>query len=70
MNNREVILHVQGGGRHACPPRCPATLHRVMLDCWKEDPAARPTFASLKHQMEDFFSDTAAQLYNEADRLE
>ena len=29
------------------PPRCPAALHRLMLQCWERRRSARPRFADI-----------------------
>ena len=56
MTNAEVLEKIQTGYRMGCPPNCPQRLHDVMTDCWKEDPASRPTFETLQWQLEEFFT--------------
>ena len=56
MTNAEVLEKIQSGYRMGCPPGCPKHLHEVMLDCWREDPATRPTFETLQWQLEEFFT--------------
>jgi len=44
------IDQLQAGRRLKCTEFCPQNLYtRVMLNCWLQDPAARPTFTQLKH---------------------
>ena len=55
MTNDQVLEALQQGYRMPHPMGCPETLHMIMLDCWREDPDSRPTFETLKWQLEDFF---------------
>ena len=55
MTNAEVLEKIQTGYRMGCPQNCPKQLHDIMLDCWREDPANRPTFETLQWQLEEFF---------------
>ena len=55
MTNAEVLEKIQTGYRMGCPPNCPKQLHDIMLDCWREEPANRPTFETLQWQLEEFF---------------
>ena len=55
MTNTEVLEKIQTGCRMGCPPNCPKQLHDVMLNCWREEPANRPTFETLQWQLEEFF---------------
>ena len=56
MTNAEVLEKIQTGYRMGCPPQCPKQLHDFMLDCWREEPANRPTFETLQWQLEEFFT--------------
>ena len=56
MTNAEVLEKIQTGYRMGCPPHCPKQLHDFMLDCWREEPANRPTFETLQWQLEEFFT--------------
>ncbi|XP_057254421.1 ephrin type-B receptor 4-like [Pezoporus wallicus] len=47
MSNQDVIRAIEHGYRLPRPPRCPPALHRLMLDCWRRDPRARPRFPAL-----------------------
>ena len=56
MTNAEVLERIQQGYRMGCPPGCPKQLHDIMLECWREEPAGRPTFETLQWQLEEFFT--------------
>lgn len=43
---------VQKGLRPAMPPGTPQPLVHVMNQCWVREPEARPSFESLKEQLE------------------
>ena len=56
MTNAQVLEDLQEGYRMPRPMGCPDKLYDVMLDCWKEEPASRPTFETLQWQLEEFFT--------------
>jgi fyn-related kinase len=58
MNNIEVLEKVQQGYRMPQPLDCgcPEKLYEMMLNCWREDPNDRPTFATLQRELEEFFT--------------
>lgn len=68
MTNAEVLQQVDRGYRMPPPPGTPELLYQIMLDCWKGQPADRPTFESLQYRLEDFFVNADGQ-YNEADNV-
>ena len=55
MMNEQVLEQLLQGYRTPHPPGCPDKLYDIMLDCWREEPANRPTFESLSWQLEEFF---------------
>uniref|UniRef100_A0A4W4GK58 Tyrosine-protein kinase n=2 Tax=Electrophorus electricus TaxID=8005 RepID=A0A4W4GK58_ELEEL len=61
MNNREVLEQVERGYRMPCPQGCPASLHELMLQCWRKDPDERHTFEYLQGFLEDYFTATEPQ---------
>ena len=56
MNNAQVLEQIQQGYRMPRPMGCPDKLYDIMLDCWREEPANRPTFETLQWQLEEFFT--------------
>ncbi|XP_051729806.1 tyrosine-protein kinase Fgr isoform X4 [Ctenopharyngodon idella] len=61
MNNREVLEQVERGYRMPVPQGCPASLHELMLQCWRKDPDERHTFEYLQSFLEDYFTATEPQ---------
>lgn len=61
MNNREVLEQVERGYRMPCPQGCPASLHELMLQCWRKDADERHTFEYLQGFLEDYFTATEPQ---------
>merc|ERR1711935_1327124 len=47
MTNAAVISQVQGGYRAEQPKLCTDGLYRILLECWAENPADRPSFLEL-----------------------
>ncbi|XP_014899766.1 proto-oncogene tyrosine-protein kinase Src isoform X3 [Poecilia latipinna] len=68
MVNREVLDQVERGYRMPCPTECPASLHELMLNCWRKEPEERPTFEYLQGFLEDYFTSTEPQ-YQPGDNL-
>ena len=56
MTNEEVLEALRQGYRMPRPMGCPDKLYNIMLDCWREEPDNRPTFATLQCQLEEFFT--------------
>lgn len=52
MTNQEVMMEVRRSYRMPCPHRCPKELYKIMTDCWQEEPAKRPNFATLHIQLQ------------------
>ncbi|KAF7653826.1 hypothetical protein LDENG_00078040 [Lucifuga dentata] len=61
MNNREVLEQVERGYRMPCALGCPASLHELMLQCWRREPDERHTFEYLQSFLEDYFTATEPQ---------
>eukprot|EP00042_Codosiga_hollandica_P050868 m.616871 g.616871 ORF g.616871 m.616871 type:complete len:629 (-) comp58172_c0_seq7:292-2178(-) len=68
MSNKEVVEALEKDYRMPCPPGCPPNLHAIMLECWRNDPADRPTFESLQFRLEDFFHSEVAN-YTDVQKL-
>ena len=67
MNGAQVLDALQTGYRMPCPMGCPEQLYEIMRECWKDDPASRPTFVALQLKLEEFFTTNSGLQYREAD---
>ena len=47
MTNKAIQQMLTNGERLAKPTNASDAIYQIMLDCWKEDPAGRPSFAQL-----------------------
>ena len=56
ISNTELMKQLQDGYRAPCPENCEEKLYDTILSCWRERPDNRPTFETLRWQMEDYFS--------------
>ena len=52
----EVLEALQQGYHMPRPQGSPDKLHKIMMDCWQEDPASRPSFQSLQWELEKFYT--------------
>ncbi|KAF3833825.1 hypothetical protein F7725_025029 [Dissostichus mawsoni] len=68
MNNREVLEQVERGYRMPCAPGSPASLHELMVQCWRREADERHTFEYLQSFLEDYFTATEPQ-YQPGDNL-
>ena len=57
MDNAQVIVKLRSDYRMPCPADCPETLYEIMTECWTSDPPSRPTFETVLHKLENFFTD-------------
>ena len=55
MANTEVLKALQRGYRMPQPNDCPELLYEIMMECWRNNAASRPTFETLRWKLEDFF---------------
>ena len=55
MTNTQVLGQLQQGYRMPRPMSCPDKLYDIMLNCWREEPECRPTFETLRWQLEELF---------------
>jgi len=53
-SGREIFAMLNSGNRLPCPPFATPEIYAIMMDCWKEESALRPTF----QQLEIFFRDS------------
>ncbi|XP_018654643.1 putative receptor Tyrosine Kinase [Schistosoma mansoni] len=54
IETANVKDHVLAGGRLPQPDICTLELYQVMLNCWNENPDARPNFVELYNMFKDF----------------
>ncbi|XP_030802337.1 tyrosine-protein kinase Mer isoform X1 [Camarhynchus parvulus] len=52
VQNHEIYEYLFHGQRLKKPEDCLDELYEIMSECWRADPAARPTFSQLKVQLE------------------
>ena len=65
MNNGQVLESVERGYRMPPPNGCPDPLYQIMLRCWRSEPEDRPTFETLKAELEDMYVSAAEGSYKE-----
>uniref|UniRef100_A0A8D2MK05 Tyrosine-protein kinase Mer n=1 Tax=Zonotrichia albicollis TaxID=44394 RepID=A0A8D2MK05_ZONAL len=52
VQNHEIYEYLYHGQRLKKPEDCLDELYEIMSECWRADPATRPTFSQLKVQLE------------------
>ncbi|XP_063689939.1 tyrosine-protein kinase SRK2-like isoform X2 [Bolinopsis microptera] len=62
-NNKEVLDMLETEARMEKPNNCPDAYYGLMMTCHKQDPNDRPTFETLKFQLEDYFFGTTDREY-------
>jgi hypothetical protein len=50
------------GGRLAKLPECPDRVYELMKQCWKQEPAERPSFGDILEVLEGFQSELQGEL--------
>ncbi len=50
------------------PENCPEELQEVMMKCWKEQPADRPSFAELVAELQEFFRVHHSEISNDKEK--
>ncbi|XP_041987041.1 tyrosine-protein kinase Abl isoform X2 [Aricia agestis] len=55
----DVYHRLEKGYRMECPPGCPAAVYELMRGCWQWNPADRPTFREIHHELEHMFQDNS-----------
>lgn len=58
-SNRALTLLLKDGVRLERPNNCSTEIYNVMLECWNENPNARPKFCSLRVAMEQYLAKAA-----------
>ena len=56
-DNRSVINQLQSGYRMPRPENCPQNIYQVMRDCWNENPESRPTFQTIRDNLQKIQDD-------------
>ncbi|KAL4617367.1 tyrosine-protein kinase JAK2-like [Arapaima gigas] len=49
-----LIELLKRGSRLPQPEGCPVDIHRIMTECWNNDPCLRPSFKKLAHSVDTF----------------
>ena len=52
MKQKDVLQKINNGYRMPIPTGCPEDIYRVMTECWKENPSARPSFETVQLQVQ------------------
>ncbi|XP_020367057.1 tyrosine-protein kinase SRK2-like [Rhincodon typus] len=63
MTNKVVLSELLQGYRMPCPNGCPQPIYNIMRQCWNEIPSQRPSFRTLKLQLEEFIITNYHPLY-------
>ncbi|KAF5903431.1 protein-tyrosine kinase 6-like [Clarias magur] len=53
MNKKEALEETKRGYRMPAPSKCPPRIYQIMQSCWREQPEDRPSFKSLKAQLQE-----------------
>ncbi|XP_065843254.1 focal adhesion kinase 1-like isoform X2 [Oscarella lobularis] len=61
VKNNDVIGKIEDGERLPLPTDCPATLYRLMNDCWSYEASNRPSFADVKRRIGALLDDSKKQ---------
>lgn len=54
MRGQEVLEKIEMGYRMPQPHGCPDQFYNIMKDCWRQEAKERPSFETLKWQLEDY----------------
>ena len=67
--NTQVLAEVPSPRNYRMqkPKNTPNYLYQIMLDCWKSNADARPTFENLRYRLEDFYVESE-QRYKDLNR--
>lgn len=67
LTNQQVMQRLRTSYRMSCPANCPKRVYDIMMECWNDTPANRPTFETLQWKLEEFY-DTDISAYDDACR--
>lgn len=56
VDNFDLFSYLKEGRRMLRPRYCPLLLYKIMLSCWDENPAMRPTFDQLVKNVSDIIT--------------
>nr|XP_006813611.1 PREDICTED: proto-oncogene tyrosine-protein kinase receptor Ret-like [Saccoglossus kowalevskii] len=62
ISNQDVVNLLKRGYRMEKPDNCSDNLYEIMLICWREKTAERPTFTDLRKQLEDLLEQNTPYL--------
>ncbi|XP_057312170.1 uncharacterized protein LOC130653668 [Hydractinia symbiolongicarpus] len=54
LSNKDTLLFVSEGNRMPAPNGCSEQLYKIMCSCWAHNAQERPTFETLKWQLEEY----------------
>jgi len=58
LSNQEVYHEVPKGLRLPKPEKCPTEVWEIILSCFTEDPAERPSFSNIIKRLKTFYSES------------
>ncbi|XP_056624168.1 tyrosine-protein kinase SRK2 [Triplophysa dalaica] len=62
QDKQTCILGIKRGKRMERPAGCPEALYDIMLQCWKTNPAERPTFTELQEKLMALINEPVSDL--------
>ncbi|XP_071801725.1 uncharacterized protein [Asterias amurensis] len=57
MSVKTMVSKLQNGYRMPSPPSCNEQMYSMMLSCWLQNPAERPSFQSLYEQLDEILTE-------------
>ncbi|XP_071811804.1 uncharacterized protein [Apostichopus japonicus] len=63
MLPREVLTRLLAGYRMDKPEDCSQHIYELMLDCWEQEPSARPVFHDIKRTLAGFLANISGDAY-------
>ncbi|XP_072021732.1 tyrosine kinase receptor Cad96Ca-like [Amphiura filiformis] len=62
FSSREVIVQIQKGYRLPKPKHCSDEMYEMMQSCWRTNPNDRPTFKTLRDELENMLGNATGYL--------